>query len=132
MALTLTGTVSEFERERALESLLSELRDLDRHLTPRRQAGPGGCHSKDAGHFMTAGQVLLPLLAGLRLSAMLDLLQAWASRNAGKKLILELHGNRIELGACSNAQQDLALQQFFAACEGSHHERPSLGPAGRL
>lgn len=121
--LTLQGCADDFDRQASAELLLQELRERDDLPFSVHAQSHGMAGSKDAAQAISAGQIVLTLLAsGGGVVTLIGAIQSWLLRNQGKKVSLQFGEDKLELTGGSPEHQDQMVRAFLRTVK----ERKSL------
>jgi hypothetical protein len=111
--------------ERLRTGLAAELRNVDGvgYVESRRTAtGPDGAKS---GAALLGGLVISGALSTATLTAVTKVTLAWLERVKARKVVLELHDQRLELDAASAGRQRKALDAWIRLVEQAAPDPPS-------
>jgi hypothetical protein len=110
--------------EQLQTGLAAELRNVDGvgRVEPRRTVI--GLHGAKSGAALLGGLMISGALSTATLTAVTKVTLAWLERVKARKVVLELHDQRLELNAASAGRQRKALDAWIRLVEQSAPDRP--------
>ena len=110
------------ERDELVRRLRAEVAEQEFDLVADAAAGPVPGGAKAADPAGVDSLIIALAASGGVLTSLIGLLQAWLLRGAGRTLVVEIDGDRLELTAATSAERRRLVEVWL-----SRHEPPAEG-----